>query len=99
MEINGKNYNLTYGLRPMFVWEEMAGKPFEIKTLLDTYIFCYACLISNKDNPSLDFNEFIDYCDGHPEVIQEFSEFMTDQNKLKNLGEDKKKVKEENSNQ
>ena len=99
MEINGKNYNLTYGLRPMFVWEEMTGKPFEIKTLLDTYIFCYACLISNKDNPSLDFNEFIDYCDGHPEVIQEFSEFMTDQNKLKNLGEDKKKVKEENSNQ
>ena len=35
-------------------------KPFEIKTLFDTYTFCYACLVSNPDNPTLDFNDFID---------------------------------------
>ena len=98
MEINGKNYNLKYGLRPMFVFEQMTGKAFEINTLLDTYIFCFACIISNKDNPQLDFSEFIDYADQHPEIMQEFSEFMTSQTQLRDQ-EDKKKVKEENSNQ
>lgn len=91
MEISGKNYELTYGLRPMFVFEEMTGKPFEIKTLLDTYIFCYASLISNKDNPPLDFNEFIDYCETHPDVIQEFTKFIESKTQLRKE-EDKKKV-------
>ena len=91
MEINGKNYELTYGLRPMFVFEEMAGKPFEVKTLLDTYIFCYSCIISNKDNPPLDFNEFIDFCDNHSEVIQEFTQFIERKAQLRKE-EDKKKV-------
>lgn len=92
MEINGKNYQLTYGLRPMFVFEEMAGKSFELNTMLDTYIFFYACIISNKDNPSLDFNEFIDYCDNHPEVMVEFSEFMTTEANKRTGTDSKKKV-------
>ena len=92
MEINGKNYQLTYGLRPMFVFEEMTGKAFEISTMLDTYIFCYSCIISNKDNPSLDFNEFIDYCDSHPEVMVEFSEFMNRESNKRNSPDSKKKV-------
>jgi hypothetical protein len=91
MEINGKNYELTYGLRPMFVFEEMAGKPFEVNTLLDTYIFCYACIISNKDNPPLDFSEFIDHSDSHPEVMVEFNEFVSSEVKKRDFG-DKKKV-------
>ena len=92
MEINGKKYELVYGLRPMFVWEEMTGKPFEIKTLMDTYIFCFACIISNKNNPKLEFEEFIDYCDLHPEVINEFSVFMNDELKKREALEGKKKV-------
>ena len=51
MEILGKNYEFKYSLRSMFVWEEITGKPFEVKTLLDTYILAYACIISNPDNP------------------------------------------------
>ena len=91
MEINGKNYELTYGLRPMFVFEEMLDKPFEVKTLMDTYVFCYACIISNKDNPPLDFSEFIDHSDNHPEIIQEFTQFIESKAQLRKE-EDKKKV-------
>ena len=97
MEINGKNYELTYGLRPMFVFEEMAGKPFEVKTLLDTYIFCYACIISNKDNPPLDFNEFIDACDENPGIIEEFNKFIDSEMKRRNAF-NKKKVKTKEKN-
>lgn len=92
MEINGKKYDLVYGLRPMFVFEEMTGKPFEIKNLLDTYVFCFSCIISNKNNPELNFDEFIDYCDEHPEVINEFNEFMTYEIKKRDTVGGKKKV-------
>lgn len=91
MEINGKNYEFKYSLRSMFVWEEITGKPFEVKTLLDTYILAYSCIISNKDNPPLDFNEFIDFCDNHSEVIQEFTQFIESKAQLRKE-EDKKKV-------
>jgi hypothetical protein len=92
MEINGYNYELVYGLRPMFIFEEMAGKPFEIKTLLDTYIFCYSCIIANKNNPKIEFNDFIDYCDEHPEVIEDFNKFMQKELEKRELFSNKKKV-------
>ena len=92
MEINGKNYVLKYGLRAMFVMEEMTGKPFEVNTLLDTYCFCYACIIANKDNPHLEFEEFIDYCDGHPNIINEFNDFMNGELKKREVITPKKKV-------
>ena len=79
MEILGKKYEFKYSLRSMFVWEEITGKPFEVKTLLDTYILAYACIISNPENPSLEFNDFINYADEHPEVMEEFNKFMSDE--------------------
>lgn len=92
MEILGKNYEFKYSLRSMFVWEEITGKSFEVKTLLDTYILAYACIISNPDNPSLEFNDFINYADEHPEVMDDFNKFMSDELNRRELL--KKKVTE-----
>lgn len=89
--INDKSYEFKYSLRSMFVFEEIADKPFEVKTLLDTYIFAYSCLVSNQDNPSLEFDEFIDWCDTHTEVIEEFNRFMDEESK-KRTNPGKKKV-------
>ncbi len=99
MEINGLNYVLKYSLRSMFTFEEMTGKPFSISTLLDTYCFCYSCIISNPINPSLDFNSFIDWCDEHPETIKEFNKFMDEEMKKREvLGKNKKKVTKKEKN-
>lgn len=92
MKILDKEFTLKYGLRAMFAWEEMVGRPFEINTLLDTYCFCYSCIIANQDNPSLDFNQFIDWCDVHPEVIEEFNQFMQEEMKKRETVSPKKKV-------
>lgn len=93
MEINGKNYNLKYGLRPMFIFESMTDKPFSISTLFDTYIFFYSCIVADKDNPPLEFNDFLDYCDENPDLISEFNEFMNEQAKRKETISPKKKGK------
>ena len=85
MEILGKNYEFKYSLRACFVFEEITGKPFEVKTLFDTYILAYACIVVNTDNPPLDFNEFIDACDENPGIIEEFNKFMADEMKKREL--------------
>ena len=90
--INDKSYEFKYSLRSMFVFEEIADKPFEVKTLLDSYIFAYACLVSNQDNPSLEFDAFIDWCDKYPEVMDEFNKFMADEMKRRESLSGKKKV-------
>ena len=101
MEINGKNYEFKYSLRSMFVWESITGRPFAISTMMDTYVWCYSCIISNQNNPELDFNAFIDACDNDPNIIVEFNKFMDAELKKRNLLDgDKKKVtkkKEKNS--
>ena len=85
MEILGKKYEFKYSLRSMFVWEEITGKPFEVKTLFDTYILAYACIVVNTDNPPLNFNEFLDACDENPGIIEEFNKFMADEMKKREL--------------
>ena len=91
MEINGKNYNLKYGLRPMFIFESMTDKPFSISTLFDTYIFFYCCIVADQNNPPLEFNDFLDFCDENPWAINEFNEFMSLESKRKETIAPKKK--------
>ena len=96
MEINGKNYTLKYSLRSMFVFEEIAGKSFSVDTLLDTYIFLYSCIAANQDNPSIDFNTLIDWCDEHPETMVEFNQFMDSEMKRREAMSKKKVMEEKN---
>lgn len=92
IEINGKSYEFKYSLRSCFIFETITDKPFEIRTLFDTYVFSYSCLVSNTDNPSLDFNDYIDFCDTHPEVIESFNEFMNVELKKREVITPKKKA-------
>lgn len=90
--INDKSYEFKYSLRSMFIFESITDKPFEIKTLFDSYVFSYSCLVANQDNPSLDFNDYIDWCDSHPEVIEEFNKFLSEEMKERETVAPKKKV-------
>ena len=72
---------------------EIAGKPFEISALIDTYVFAYSCVLANKDNPSLEFDEFIDACDADPSIIEEFNKFMEEEMKKRELLSKKKVTK------
>jgi hypothetical protein len=91
--INEKNYELKYSLRSMFAWETITGRPFEISTLMDTYIFFYCCIISESNNPQLEFDEFIAACDENPSLMTEFNSFVQKEMDRRSLmAGDKKKV-------
>ena len=93
MNILGKEFNLKFGLRSMFIFESITGGAFNIKTMFDEYVYFYACLMADTNNQPLDFEEFISYCDEHPELLKEFDEALIAESKRKELLTDKSKKK------
>lgn len=84
--INGKNYNIKYSLRALFIFEQITNKSFEIKTLLDNYIFFYSMILaSNKDKEPLDWDEFIDALDNNPNLMTDINDVIENQQKIDKL--------------
>lgn len=97
MEILGKEYNLKFGLRSMFIFESITGNAFNIQTVFDEYVYFYSCLAADTDNPPLDFEDFINYADEHPELLKEFDELLLAESKRRNLLTEKSKKKVKNT--
>lgn len=95
MIILDKEYNLKFGLRSMFIFESITGKTFNITTIFDEYVYFYACLMADTNNPPLEFDDFINYADEHPELLKEFDEALIAESKRKDMlnNKDKKKAK------
>lgn len=95
MEILGREYNLKFGLRSMFIFESITGNAFNIQTVFDEYVYFYSCLMADTSNPTLEFDDFIAYADEHPELLKEFDELLIAESKRKNAltNKDKKKAK------
>lgn len=93
--IKGKEYNLKYTIRSLFLFEQITKKSFKIETLLDNYIFFY-CLIlaNNKDNP-IDWDDFIDALDEDPTLFNRMGDIVAKQQKKNELFEGDEKEDEE----
>nr|DAO24987.1 MAG TPA: tail assembly chaperone protein [Caudoviricetes sp.] len=67
--INNTEYKVKYTIRALFIFEQITGKAFEIKTLLDNYIFFYSMILANNPGNILDWNVFIDALDSDPSIF------------------------------
>ena len=67
--INNTEYKVKYTIRALFIFEQITGKAFEIKTLLDNYIFFYSMILGNNPDNILDWNVFIDALDSDPSIF------------------------------
>lgn len=79
--IQGKDYKLAYNLRTLFLYEEIAGKPYEGKKTVESYTLMYAMLLANNEDFSLSFEELINECDADLGLFQEFTEVLVEQGK------------------
>ncbi len=93
--IKNKEYKIKQTLRALFIFEQITGRPFEIKTMLDNYIFFYSVIIANNPDNILDWDDFIDALDESPNLLTEFTELNQEQNKVDTLfnSEDSKEKK------
>lgn len=91
--VQGKELKVAYNLKGLFVYEEIAGHPYNGARLVDTYMLLYSMLLANNDDFSLSFDEFIDECDADMGIYQVFVEVMNEEAKrVEAYNNDKKKA-------
>ncbi len=83
--INGTDYKVKYTIRALFIFEQITGKAFEIKTLLDNYIFFYSMLLANNPDNVLDWNKFIDALDSDPSIYKQLNQLVEGEQKKQKL--------------
>lgn len=74
--IKDKIYKLKYTLRALFIYEQITGKVFEMKTITDEYLFFYCLLLANNPDTSLSFDELIDSMDEDMNLMLQYREFL-----------------------
>lgn len=94
IKINGKDYNIKYTIRALFIFEQITKRPFSIKTLLDNYIFFYSMILANNKDNILDWDEFIDALDSDSSLLQELTAINEEALKKDELFDDDSKEEE-----
>lgn len=90
--INGEDYKVKYTIRALFLMEQITGKPFEIKTLLDNYLFFYCMILANnKDKEKiLGWDEFVDALDDDKDLMKQLTGIQIEEQKKNELLADDK---------
>ena len=80
--INGKQLKVKLGLKTLFRYEELNGKPFEYKKMEDSYKLLYAALLAHNPDYNQTYDEFLDSCDEDAEIFGEFVKLTEESAKL-----------------
>ena len=95
--IKEKQYKVKYTIRALFIYEQITGKPFNIVTLFDNYLFFYCLILANNTDNVLDFNDYLDAIDSDKELYTQLSKVVESYQKQDELiadeddGDSKKK--------
>ena len=95
--IKEKQYKVKYTIRALFIYEQITGKPFNIVTLFDNYLFFYCLILANNPDNVLDFNDYLDAIDSDKDLYTQLSKVVESYQKQDELiadeddGDSKKK--------
>ncbi len=78
LEIKGKEIELRYGFRALMIYEKITNQTFAPTGLTDILIFMYSVILGSDRNITLSFDDFLDEVDQQPEVVSEFSVWLTE---------------------
>lgn len=69
IKIDGKDYKVKYTVRALFIFEQITGRNFELRSTLDNYTFFYSMILANnEDFPTWD--DFLDAVDNDPGMVK-----------------------------
>lgn len=77
INIKGKDVELKYSFRALMMYENIKNESFSPKTLTDVIIFMLCVIMSSCKNMQLTFDELIDIIDDKPELLEQFSIWLT----------------------
>lgn len=76
--IKEKEIELKYTLRSMLMYENITDQTFNPQTMTDLITYMYCVVVASSKDYTLKFDEFIDYIDDNPNVINEFGNWIQD---------------------
>jgi hypothetical protein len=78
IQILDKEVELKSSFRAYIIFENITGKSFQsVQTLSDVLVFMYATILASLKTTDISFDTFMDYIDSNPNVVTEFSEWLT----------------------
>lgn len=88
--IKNKDYKVKYTIRALFIFEQITGKPFNISTLFDNYLFFYCLILANNPDDVLGWEDYIEAIDTDKELYSQLTKVVENYQKQDNLlsGED-----------
>jgi hypothetical protein len=76
IQIKGKTITLKYSLRAMMMYENITGGTLTPSSLTDVITFFYCVAVSSSMDYSLQMEDFIDWLDENPDVLNEFGGWL-----------------------
>lgn len=96
INVKGKDVTLKYSFRAMLMYENIKNESFSPKTLTDVLIFMLCVIVSSDKSIQFNFDDLLDMIDENPSLVEEFSEWLTNEvNKQALLSQDKEVVVDE----
>lgn len=93
IKINDKTIQLKKSFRSLIAYESATGKAFNPSTITESIMYFYCVIISSNSDLELSFDNFMDWLDDNPMALQEFTEWIVEQNKIDNTLTKKKSTK------
>lgn len=77
--IKDRNINIKTGFRALMIYERIADKSFQPRSLNDIILFFYSSIIASDKELVFSFDEYLDYIDENPTILNDFLEHLTKQ--------------------
>ena len=79
--IQDKKIEIKNKMRAYLIYEQIADKAFNPKTLTEMMLYFYSLILANCPSVQLTFSEFMDYLDDNSDVLIQFNNWMIEEGK------------------
>lgn len=76
INIKNREVELKYTFRSMIIYEKITGESFQPKGVTEVLIYLFSTIVASSKGIDLTFEEFIDYADENPKIVNEFNEWL-----------------------
>lgn len=91
--IKDKTITLKKTFRSLIAYESAMGKTFNPTTITESIMYFYCVIISSDSDIELSFDNFMDWLDENPTALQDFTQWLIEQNTIENKLTKKKSTK------
>ncbi len=90
--INGQVYEVKQTIRAIFLWEQITGRSFEVKSTMDNYLYYYCIILASNPDSSMTWDDFLDAIDEDSSIILNLSKIIIEDQQRDKMFEGKEEA-------